>query len=78
MTDQEWDAIMAVHLKGSFACTKAAWPIFRKQQFGRVVNITSAAGLYGMALKFRTSQIPAHNMEQETLDRRITVPRRWV
>ncbi|KIM84914.1 hypothetical protein PILCRDRAFT_96628 [Piloderma croceum F 1598] len=47
MTDQEWDAVMAVHLKGTFACTKAAWSIFRKQQFGRVVNVTSAAGLYG-------------------------------
>lgn len=36
-----------VHLKGAFACTKAAWPIFRKQKFGRVINTASAAGLYG-------------------------------
>ncbi|KAF9174653.1 hypothetical protein BGX20_010334, partial [Mortierella sp. AD010] len=27
--------------------TKAAWPIFRKQKFGRIINTTSAAGLYG-------------------------------
>ncbi|KAF8738093.1 hypothetical protein AX14_011858 [Amanita brunnescens Koide BX004] len=47
MSDKEWDQIMEVHLKGAFACTKAAWPIFRKQKFGRVVNIASAAGLYG-------------------------------
>lgn len=44
---QEWDAIMLVHLKGAFACTKAAWPIFRKQKFGRIINTASAAGLYG-------------------------------
>lgn len=47
MSDKEWDQIMEVHLKGAYACTKAAWPIFRKQKFGRIVNIASAAGLYG-------------------------------
>ncbi len=47
MSDQEWDQIMAVHLKGSYACAKAAWPHFQKQGFGRVVNTASAAGLYG-------------------------------
>ncbi|VDB89806.1 unnamed protein product [Peniophora sp. CBMAI 1063] len=47
MTDKEWDQIQEVHLKGAFACTKAAWPIFRKQKFGRIVNTASAAGLFG-------------------------------
>ncbi|KAF9790898.1 multifunctional beta-oxidation protein [Thelephora terrestris] len=47
MTDADWDQIQAVHLKGAFSCTKAAWPIFRKQKFGRIVNTASAAGLYG-------------------------------
>ncbi|KAJ3815147.1 peroxisomal hydratase-dehydrogenase-epimerase [Lentinula aff. lateritia] len=47
MTDKEWDQITEVHLKGAFACTKAAWPIFRKQKFGRIINTASAAGLYG-------------------------------
>ena len=47
MSDQEWDLIQLVHLKGAFSCTKAAWPLFRKQKFGRVVNTSSAAGLYG-------------------------------
>ncbi|KAJ7494672.1 peroxisomal hydratase-dehydrogenase-epimerase [Mycena galericulata] len=47
MTDKEWDQITEVHLKGAFACTKAAWPHFRKQKFGRVLNTASAAGLYG-------------------------------
>jgi len=47
MSDNEWDQIMEVHLKAAFACTKAAWPHFRKQKFGRVLNTASAAGLYG-------------------------------
>jgi len=47
MSDNEWDQVQLVHLKGAFACTKAAWPYFRKQKFGRVVNTASAAGLYG-------------------------------
>ncbi|KAF5326694.1 hypothetical protein D9619_004922 [Psilocybe cf. subviscida] len=47
MSDKEWDQITEVHLKGAFACTKAAWPLFRKQKFGRVINTSSAAGLYG-------------------------------
>ncbi|KAF8199567.1 multifunctional beta-oxidation protein [Pholiota molesta] len=47
LTDKEWDQITEVHLKGAFSCTKAAWPLFRKQKFGRVINTASAAGLYG-------------------------------
>lgn len=47
MSDKEWDQIVEVHLKGAFSCTKAAWPLFRKQKFGRVINTSSAAGLYG-------------------------------
>ncbi|KAF8322525.1 peroxisomal hydratase-dehydrogenase-epimerase [Clavulina sp. PMI_390] len=47
MTDKEWDAITEVHLKGAFSCSKAVWPIFRKQKFGRIINTASAAGLYG-------------------------------
>ncbi|VDC03149.1 unnamed protein product [Peniophora sp. CBMAI 1063] len=47
MTDKEWDQIQEVHLKGAFACTKAAWPIFRKQMFDRIVNTASAAGIFG-------------------------------
>mmetsp|Transcript_11822 Transcript_11822/g.22678 ORF Transcript_11822/g.22678 Transcript_11822/m.22678 type:complete len:446 (-) Transcript_11822:1064-2401(-) len=47
MTDKDWDLIMLVHLKGSFSCTKAAWPYMQKQQYGRIINTASAAGLYG-------------------------------
>ncbi|KAH6913043.1 peroxisomal hydratase-dehydrogenase-epimerase [Coprinopsis sp. MPI-PUGE-AT-0042] len=45
MSDKEWDQVTEVHLHGAFACAKAAWPIFRKQKFGRVINTASAAGI---------------------------------
>lgn len=47
MSDAEWGQVISVHVKGAFACTKAAWPHFRNQKFGRIVNISSAAGIYG-------------------------------
>lgn len=47
MTDQEWDVVQAVHVQGPYACTKAVWPIMRKQKYGRIINTASAAGLYG-------------------------------
>jgi multifunctional beta-oxidation protein len=47
MSDQEWDAVQLVHLKGAYSCTKAAWPLFKNQKFGRIINTSSAAGLYG-------------------------------
>ncbi|OTB20019.1 hypothetical protein K445DRAFT_313813 [Daldinia sp. EC12] len=47
MTDQDWDLIMKVHVKGSYKCARAAWPYFRKQKYGRVINTASAAGLFG-------------------------------
>lgn len=47
MKDQDWDLIHDVHLHGAFATTKAAWPYFRKQRFGRVIMTSSASGLFG-------------------------------
>jgi NAD(P)-dependent dehydrogenase (short-subunit alcohol dehydrogenase family) len=47
MTDEQWDAVLKVHLYGAFWVTRAAWPYFRQQQFGRVIMTTSTSGLYG-------------------------------
>ncbi|KAI0598331.1 hypothetical protein F4775DRAFT_556363 [Biscogniauxia sp. FL1348] len=47
MTDQDWDLLMKVHVKGAYKCARAAWPHFRKQKYGRVINTASAAGLFG-------------------------------
>ncbi len=41
------ELVLAVNLLGSFNVTVAAWPHFREQQHGRVVNTTSGSGLFG-------------------------------
>jgi NAD(P)-dependent dehydrogenase (short-subunit alcohol dehydrogenase family) len=47
MTEEEWDAVINTHLKGAFACTRAAAPLMREQRSGRIVNMTSTSGLIG-------------------------------
>ena len=47
MDDKMWDQVIAVHLHGTYKTTKAAWPYFLKQKYGRVVNTTSTSGIYG-------------------------------
>ena len=47
MTEEDWDAVIAVHLKGSFNLARAAAPILREQQSGRMIHMTSNSGLIG-------------------------------
>ncbi|WP_280342020.1 SDR family oxidoreductase [Nocardia neocaledoniensis] len=47
MTDEEWNIVLGVHLHGGFHVTKAAWPHFREQGYGRIVMATSTSGIYG-------------------------------
>lgn len=47
MTEQDWDAVIAVHLKGNFNVCRAAAEHFRKQNSGSVINFTSTSGLIG-------------------------------
>lgn len=47
MTDDDWDLIYRVHVKGSYAVTHAAWPHMREQEYGRIIFTASAAGIYG-------------------------------
>ncbi|MGD9892756.1 MAG: SDR family NAD(P)-dependent oxidoreductase [Dehalococcoidia bacterium] len=48
MSEAEWDIIIAVHLKGHFATTKAAGQVFRQQRSGRIINTGSSSGLGNM------------------------------
>jgi 3-oxoacyl-[acyl-carrier protein] reductase len=48
-TDAEWDELMAIHLRGLFACTKAALPYMVWQRYGRIINISSIWGISGAA-----------------------------
>ena len=47
MTEEKWDRILQVNLKGPFFCIRAALPLMRKSGGGAVVNVSSVAGLGG-------------------------------
>lgn len=47
MDDNLWFPVLHTHLRGTYKCTKAAWPYFLKQKYGRVINTTSTSGVYG-------------------------------
>lgn len=47
MEPEEWDAVIAVHLMGSFYVSRAAAPHFRQQESGAYLHITSNTGLIG-------------------------------
>jgi 3-oxoacyl-[acyl-carrier protein] reductase len=45
MTDDDWNLVMDVHLKGSFNCSKAVQKTMVDQQYGRIVNLSSTSAL---------------------------------
>src|SRR5215468_8162051 len=45
MTEAEWDAVIAVHLKGAFNTTRAASVIMREQKYGRIISMSSVSAL---------------------------------
>ena len=47
LTDSDWQAVLAVHLTGTFDINRAAVPPMREQGYGRFVNVTSYTGLHG-------------------------------
>ena len=47
MSEEDFDAVIAVHLKGSFNCARHAAPLMKEQGYGRIINISSSAGLRG-------------------------------
>lgn len=47
MTEEQWDAVVDAHLKGPFLCVQAASKYFQEQQYGKVINVSSVAGLVG-------------------------------
>lgn len=47
LSDDDWDAVLAVHLGGTFRLTRACVRVFRTQKSGRIINVTSYTGLRG-------------------------------
>ena len=47
MTEKDWDAVLAVNLKGTFNFTKAATKVMMRARYGKIVNIASVVGRMG-------------------------------
>jgi NAD(P)-dependent dehydrogenase (short-subunit alcohol dehydrogenase family) len=47
MSEEEWDAVIAVHLDGQFNTIKPASVLMRQQRYGRIINFSSGSGLRG-------------------------------
>ena len=47
MSEADFDAVVAVNLRGVFVCTQAVAPVMIKQRSGRILNASSVVGLYG-------------------------------
>ncbi len=47
MTEEQWDEVLGIHLKGPFLCIQAASKYMMDQKYGRIINVMSVAGLVG-------------------------------
>ena len=47
MSEEQWDQVLDIHLKGAFMCTQAAAVHMKAQNSGKIINVTSVAGLVG-------------------------------
>lgn len=47
MTEDEWDQVVDIHLKGPFLCSQAVGQFMKEQKSGKIINVTSVAGIVG-------------------------------
>ena len=47
MTEDEWDQVVDIHMKGAFLCSQAAANHMKERKSGKIINITSVAGVVG-------------------------------
>lgn len=47
MTDEEWDAVVNIHMKGAFLCSQAAARHMVEHKSGKIINVSSVAGIVG-------------------------------
>ncbi len=47
MTEEQWDQVVDIHMKGAFLCSQAAGLQMKEQNSGKIINVTSVAGLVG-------------------------------
>ncbi len=79
MSEEDWDSVIETNLRSTFVCTKAAIRPMLRQRHGRIINITSAAGLVGNAGQTNYSAAKAgiigftRSLSREVASRNITV-----
>ncbi len=58
LTDENWDRVMAVNVKGTFYCSRAAIPRMKQSGGGQIVNLASIAGIigYGSSIPYCASK----------------------
>ncbi|MBV1878523.1 MAG: SDR family oxidoreductase [Pseudomonadales bacterium] len=66
MSDQDWDLIYDVHIRGAYKVTHAAWPYMRENNYGRLIFTASAAGIYGNfgQTNYSMAKLGLHGMSQ--------------
>ncbi|MBS3917838.1 MAG: 3-oxoacyl-ACP reductase FabG [Deltaproteobacteria bacterium] len=47
MSEEQWDEVIDIQLKGPFLCTQIASKYMMERKYGRIINVTSSAGLWG-------------------------------
>jgi 3-oxoacyl-[acyl-carrier protein] reductase len=79
MSEADWDAVLDTNLKGAFLCAKAALRPMLKQRWGRIVNVTSVAGIMGNPGQVNYSSAKAgligltKSLAREVASRSVTV-----
>lgn len=79
MSEEDWDAVIAVNLKGTFNCSKAAVKHMIRKRYGRIINIASVAGQMGNAGQVNYASSKAgqigftKSLARELASRNITV-----
>ncbi len=47
MTEEQWDEVVNIHMKGAFLCAQAAGKYMKENKGGKIINVTSVAGIVG-------------------------------
>lgn len=66
MTEDDWDLVYQVHVKGAFKVSHAAWPYMREANYGRLIFTASAAGIYGNfgQANYSMAKLALHGLSQ--------------